>query len=53
MILQDDDSDFPFIEFFPQGNSTGGVLEISNEKGTTYFISVNMITGKLDVEKAE
>lgn len=53
MILQGDDSDFPFIEFFPQGNSTGGVLEISNEKGTTYFISVNMITGKLDVEKAE
>jgi prepilin-type N-terminal cleavage/methylation domain-containing protein len=53
MIVQGDDSDFPFIEFFPQGNSTGGVLEISNEKGTTYFISVNMITGKLDVEKAE
>jgi general secretion pathway protein H len=53
MILQDDDTDSPFIEFFPQGNSTGGVLEITNEKGTTYFISVNMITGKLDVEKAE
>ena len=53
VILQDDDSEEPCIEFFPQGNSTGGVLEISNEEGTTYLISVNMITGKLEVEKAE
>jgi hypothetical protein len=51
--LQDNDTESPFVEFFPQGNSSGGVLEITNEKGTTYFISVNMITGKLDVEKAE
>lgn len=53
VILQDDDSEAPCIEFFPQGHSTGGVLEISNEQGTTYLISVNMITGKLEVEKAE
>ena len=53
IVLQDNDSDSSVIEFFPRGNSTGGVLEISNEKGTTYFISINMITGKLEVEKAE
>ncbi len=53
IILQDDDSKAPCIEFFPLGNSTGGVLEISNEKGTTYLISINMITGKIEVEKAE
>ncbi|MEN8265158.1 MAG: GspH/FimT family pseudopilin, partial [Nitrospirota bacterium] len=53
VILQDDDSEEPCIEFFPLGQSTGGVLEISNEEGTTYLISINMITGKLEVEKAE
>lgn len=53
MVLQDNDSDSEVIEFFPRGNSTGGTLEISGEKGTTYFITINMVTGKLEVEKAE
>ncbi len=53
MTVQDSDADSPFIEFFPWGNSTGGVIEITNQKGTTFFIIINKITGKLEVEKAE
>lgn len=40
-----------YVEFFPLGNTTGGVLEITNIKGSRFFIVVNRITGKLIVEK--
>ena len=40
-----------YIEFFPGGNTTGGVIEITNMKGSGFLISVNRITGKLIVEK--
>ncbi len=53
MTVQGSDSDSPYIEFFPWGNSTGGVIEITNQKGSTFFIIVNRITGKLEVQKAE
>ncbi len=49
----DADEESQFIEFFPYGNSSGGVIEISNEKGVTYLIRINSITGKLEVGKAE
>lgn len=53
MTLQGSDEDSPHIEFFPRGNSTGGVIEIINDKGVEFFISINKITGKLEVGKAE
>ena len=40
-----------YVEFFPGGSTTGGVIEITNMKGLKYLLSVNRITGKLIVEK--
>ena len=40
-----------YVEFFPGGNTTGGVIEITNSKGSRFLIMVNRITGKLKVEK--
>ncbi|MBL7031790.1 MAG: prepilin-type N-terminal cleavage/methylation domain-containing protein [Nitrospira sp.] len=40
-----------YVEFFPLGNTSGGVIEIMNAKGSSFFISVNRVTGKLVVEK--
>lgn len=51
--VQGNDEEAQYIEFFPQGHSSGGVVEIINEKGTVYFIAVNRISGKLEVEKEE
>lgn len=41
------------IDFSPQGNSTGGTIEIKSQKGPTWFISVNRVTGKIDVKKIQ
>ena len=40
-----------YVEFFPGGSTTGGVIEIMNKKGSRFLIMVNRITGKLIVEK--
>lgn len=53
MALQDSDEESSHIEFLPRGNSTGGVIEIRKESGDGYFVTVNRITGKVDVEKIE
>lgn len=53
MSMKGSDKDSPRVEFFPRGNSSGGVVEIAREDGAGYFITVNRITGKVDVEKAE
>jgi len=53
MMLQDRDEESSNIEFFPRGNSTGGVIEILKETGTGYLIRINKLTGKVDVEKEE
>lgn len=51
MALQGSGREALYIEFFPGGNTTGGVIEITNMKGSGFLISVNRITGKLIVEK--
>jgi general secretion pathway protein H len=51
--LNDDDSDVLYMEFFPQGNSSGGTIKLENENGSIFFIDVNRITGKVEVEKGE
>jgi general secretion pathway protein H len=53
MTLRGSDEESPNVEFFPRGNSSGGVIEITREDGKGYLISINRITGKVDVEKAE
>ena len=51
--IQGSDSDSSYMEFFPRGNSSGGVIEIVNEKGDAYYLTINRITGKLTVEHGE
>ncbi|MEW6601424.1 MAG: prepilin-type N-terminal cleavage/methylation domain-containing protein [Nitrospirota bacterium] len=53
MSVRGSDEDAPNVEFFPRGNSSGGVIEILREDGTGYFITINRITGRVDVEKTE
>ncbi|RJQ56918.1 MAG: prepilin-type N-terminal cleavage/methylation domain-containing protein [Nitrospiraceae bacterium] len=47
------DPDSSFIEFFPAGNSTGGVVEVVNMKGAVYNVMVNRITGKVETAPGE
>jgi len=49
--LQGRNSEASFVEFFPGGSTTGGVIEIENMKGSRFLIMVNRITGKLIMEK--
>jgi len=53
MNLRGSDEDSASVEFYPRGNSSGGVIEIVREDGTGYVITINRITGKVDVEQAE
>lgn len=49
--LPDKRGDTQYIEFFPRGSSTGGVVEIENEEGLGSSIRINKITGKIDIVK--
>lgn len=40
------------IEFTPQGSSSGGVVEIRDDS-RKYIISINRLTGRVKVEKAQ
>ncbi|MCK5286463.1 MAG: prepilin-type N-terminal cleavage/methylation domain-containing protein [Thermodesulfovibrionia bacterium] len=51
VILKDKKGEIK-IDFFPLGNSGGGILEIKNQKGKTFFIKINKITGRVEVEKS-
>ncbi len=52
-IIVDSDDDIYDIEFYPRGNSSGGEIEIRTQDGRGFFLSVNRITGKVEVEKTE
>jgi len=52
-IIFDSKTDYLRIDFFPQGTSTGGIIEIKNQKGKTFFIIVNKITGSVKVKKSQ
>ena len=49
-VLKNKSNDFK-IDFFPQGNSSGGTIEIRDQKGKTFFIIVNKVTGRVEVKK--
>ncbi len=51
MSLNDDNEDSPHVEFLPRGSSSGGKIEIMNEKGKVVSLRINRITGKVDVEE--
>jgi len=53
MSVKGSDSDSQVIEFFADGSSTGGVIEVSGEKGAVYNITVNRITGKVEAARGE
>lgn len=38
------------IDFFPQGNSSGGTIEVKNQKGKILLIVVNKVTGSVEVK---
>jgi hypothetical protein len=39
------------IVFLPKGNSTGGLITITNPKGRGYYIEVDPVTGTATVER--
>lgn len=39
------------IDFFPGGNSTGGVIDIRNEADRSLLVTVNRVTGKVEIRK--
>jgi len=39
------------IDFFPGGNSTGGVINILNQADSNLSVTVNRVTGKVEIRK--
>ncbi|MEW6715531.1 MAG: GspH/FimT family pseudopilin [Nitrospirota bacterium] len=39
------------IYFFPGGNSTGGMIDIRNQVGRGLLVTVNRVTGKVEITK--
>jgi len=39
------------IDFFPGGNSTGGVIDIRNQADRNLLVMVNRLTGKVEIRK--
>ncbi len=50
VVLKNKTDDFK-IDFFPQGNSSGGTIEIKDEKGRIFSIVVSRVTGRVEVKK--
>jgi general secretion pathway protein H len=52
VIVDNTDEEIYQIDFLPLGNSSGGLIEVRNEKAV-YIISVGRVTGRVDVEREE
>lgn len=50
-VMSDSHENYFRINFYPKGNSSGGKIRISNQKGKTFFILINKITGSVKVNK--
>ena len=46
-----DEEDYYRIDFYPAGSSTGGMLDVIDDKGRNFRITVNRITGKVRIKK--
>ncbi len=44
-------SDFPVIEFYPNGGSNGGSFVLDRENSKTYRIQVNFLTGLAEIKE--
>ncbi len=53
MSLKDSDDELPHIDFFPRGDSSGGVLLIQRDNGAGNALTINRITGKVDIEEIQ
>jgi general secretion pathway protein H len=53
VVINTEDEDFFEVEFFPHGNTSGGVIEVQNQKGKVYFIAINRLSGKIEVSEGE
>lgn len=51
--LKDGDATTIKIDFFPQGKSSGGTIEIKSTSGPAFFISVSKVTGKIELKKIQ
>ena len=49
VTLNTDTADFYQVEFFSYGNSSGGVIELTNIDGDALFIIINRLTGQVEV----
>lgn len=45
-------SDYPTIEFYPNGGSNGGAFLLNNEERGGYWIKIHFLTGMVVIEKA-
>jgi prepilin-type N-terminal cleavage/methylation domain-containing protein len=53
VVINNDDEDFFEVEFFPHGNTSGGVIEVQNKRGKVLYIAVNRLSGKIEVNEGE
>ncbi|MBI4698380.1 MAG: GspH/FimT family protein [Nitrospirae bacterium] len=44
-------TDEPRIDFFPQGSSSGGTIDMKDAKGRAFTIVIGRITGKVEVKR--
>ncbi len=50
-VMTDSREDYFRINFYPRGNSSGGKIRITNQKGEGFLILINKITGSVKVKK--
>jgi len=44
-------SDYPVIEFYPNGGSNGGTIRLDSPDRKAYLIKVNFLTGIVEIER--
>ena len=52
VIVENTEDEIYTIDFLPLGNSSGGMIEVKNDKAN-YIISVGRVTGRVDVARVE
>lgn len=50
-IIFESRNDYFRIDFYPRGNSSGGTVKITNQKGKIFSIKINRITGSVKIKK--
>jgi general secretion pathway protein H len=50
-VVFENREEFKRIDFTPRGISSGGIIEIRDQKGRKYILNVNRITGRVEVNR--